>query len=192
MTFYELLLILHLVAAIIWLGAGFLIAVLVFGAERAGDRAKEASHHRDVGWLAPRVFIPASLSTLILGILLVLDGAWGFDQLWITIALGGWAISFLLGILYFKPEGERIGALVEQHGPGRGEVDRRLHRLNIVDRLQLTLLFLMVADMVVKPTGDDGGLLIAGAVILGVALALAAASIRRGPAAQQAAESAPA
>lgn len=188
MTLYELLLILHMAAVIIWLGAGFLIAVLVFGAERAGDRAKEGSYHRDVGWLAPRLFIPASLSTLILGVLLVLDGAWGFDQLWITIALGGWAISFLLGILYFKPEGERIGALVEQHGPGHTEVDRRLHRLNIVDRLQLAILFLMVADMVVKPTGDDAGLLLAGAVILGVALALAAASIRRGPAPQPAGE----
>ena len=72
-----------------------MIAVLVFGAERAGDREKEAGHHRDVAWLAPRLFIPASLSAMILGILLVIDGPWSFDQLWISLALAGWAASFL-------------------------------------------------------------------------------------------------
>jgi len=91
----------------------------------------------------------------------VLDGSWSFGQLWIVIALCGWAVSFLLGFFYFKPEGERIGALVEQHGPAYPEVGGRLHRLNIVDRVQVTVLFLMVADMVTKPTGEESGLLIA-------------------------------
>ena len=179
MTRYELLVFLHVSAAIVWLGAGVLIAVLVFGAERAGDREKAAGHHRDVGWLAPRLFIPSSLAVLVLGILLVLDGAWSFDQLWIVLALAGWLVSFLLGILYFKPEGERIGSLVEQHGPAHPEVERRLRRLNVIDRLQLTILFLMVADMVVKPTADDPGALIGGGAILAAAAVLAAAAIRR-------------
>ena len=122
MTRYELLLSLHVAAVIIWLGAGFLLAVLVFGAERAGDRVKEAGHHRDTGWLAPRLFIPSSLATLVLGILVVIDGPWSFGDLWIVIGLAGWAASFLLGFFYFRPEGERIGALVAQHGePGGGQ-----------------------------------------------------------------------
>jgi len=51
-----------------------------------------------------------------------------------VIGPAGWAASFLLGFFYFRPEGERIGALVEQHGPAYPEVDRRIHRLNVVDR----------------------------------------------------------
>lgn len=180
MTRYELLVFLHVSAAIVWVGAGFLIAVLVFGAERAGDRLKEAGHHRDVGWLAPRLFIPASLATLLLGIAVVADGPWGFGDLWIVVGLAGWAVSFLLGFFYFKPEGERIGALVEQHGPGHPEVDRRIHRLNVVDRLQLGILFVVVADMAIKPTGDDAGVLVTGAAILALAAILGAASVRRG------------
>lgn len=180
MTRYELLTFLHVSAAIIWLGAGFLVLVLVLGAERAGDRIKEASHHRDVAWLAPRLFIPASLSTLILGVLLVLDGPWEFDQLWIAIALVGWAISFLLGILYFKPEGAKIGALVEERGPSDPEAARRLQRLNVVDRVQVLILFLVVVDMVVKPTDGDGALLVAGAALIALAVVAAAASISRG------------
>ena len=183
MTRYELLTFLHLASVVIWLGAGFLIAVLVFGAERAGDRMREAGYHRDVGWLAPRLFIPASLSSLIFGVLLVIDGPWTFDYLWINIGLVGWLVSFLLGILYFKPEGERIGEIAEREGPASPEIARRLHRLNIVDRLQLLILFSVVADMAIKPTGDDTGVLVAGVAILATAALFGLAMIGRRPSA---------
>lgn len=169
MSYYEALTFLHVTSAIIWLGAGFVIALLLVGAERAGDRAAAAGYHRDVGWLAPRLFIPASLATLILGVLLVLEGPWGFDQLWITVALTGWAITFGLGFFYFRPEGERLGAMVAERGVDDPELNRRLARIGFVDRAQVSLLFLIVADMVLKPTGDDTGLLIAGGVLAGLA-----------------------
>ena len=179
MTRYELLLALHIAATIIWLGAGFVLGLLILGAERAGDRAKEASYHQDVGWLSTRLFIPASLSTFVFGLLLVADGSWSLDQLWIAIGLAGWLASFLMGFFFFKPEAERIGALAQEHGPGHPEVGRRVHRLNVIDRFQLVILFLVVADMVIKPTGDDGAVLIAGALILVAVGALAIASARR-------------
>lgn len=179
MTRYELLLFLHVAAAVIWLGAGFLIAVLVFGAERAGNRQKEAGHHQDVAWLAPRLFVPASLATLIIGILLVVDGDWSLDQLWIVIGLVGWAIAFVLGFFYFRPEGERIGAMVAERGPVDSEVDYRIRRLNVVDRLQLTILFVVLAAMVIQPTGDDTATLVAGAAILLGGTAIAALAERR-------------
>lgn len=179
MTRYELLLFLHVAAVIVWLGAGFVVAVLVLGAERAGDRMKEAGHHRDVGWLAPRLFIPASLASLVFGILVVVDGPWSLGETWIVIGLVGWAASFLLGFFYFRPEAERIGALVAQHGPAHPEVAHRVHRLNIVDRMQLLILFSVVADMVIKPTAEDAAVLIAGAAIMVTAAILGVVSIRR-------------
>ena len=181
MTYYELLLILHIVASIIWLGAGFMLALLVFGAARAGDHQREATYHEDVGWLTPRLFIPASMSVFVLGILLVLEGSWTFDQLWIVIALAGWLTSFLLGILFFKPEAERLAEMAEQRGPTDPEIQARVRRVNLVERVQLVVLFLVVVDMVLKPTGNDAGLLIAGAVILLAATGIASAAIRRGP-----------
>lgn len=179
MSLYELLTFLHVTAVIIWLGAGFLIALLVFGAERAGDRLKEAGYHQDVGWLAPRLFIPASVGALILGILLVIEGEWSLDQLWIVIGLSGWAISFSLGFFYFRPEGERIGAMVAERGPADAEADRRIRRLNVIDRAQVAILFLMVADMTLKPTGDDTGMLIAGGAVLAITASYIAAALRR-------------
>lgn len=179
MSLYELLLLLHISAVVIWLGAGFLIAVLVFGAERAGDRMREAAYHRDVGWLAPRLFIPSALATLVLGVLLVVDGERSFGELWIVIALVGWAISFALGFFYFRPEGERIGAMVAERGPDDPEAGFRVRRLNVVDRLQVTILFVVLADMVLKPAGEDTGLLLAGAVVLAAATAMSVAAIGR-------------
>lgn len=187
MTLYEVLLTLHILAVVIWLGAGFLLAVLVLGAERAGDRMKEAGYHQDVAWLAPRLFIPASLSTLLLGIAVAAEGNWDFGQVWIVVALAGWAVSFGLGFFYFRPEGERIGELVGQHGPDYPEVDRRIRRLNVIDRVQLAILFLVVVDMVAKPTGDDPGLLIAGAVLLAIAALAGISAIGRHGAGQRSA-----
>jgi len=182
-SWYELLVFLHISAAIIWLGAGFLMTLVIFGARSAGDRAKELSEQQGLGWLAPRLFIPASLSTMIFGVLLVIDSDfWSFDQLWITIGLAGWLVSFVLGFFYFRPEGERIGAIVGERGPNAPELDRRLLAVTAVDRVQVTILFLVVADMVAKPTGDDTGILIVGALIVAAAIAAAALAIRGGAA----------
>ena len=179
MSRYDLLLVLHLVAVIVWLGAGFLLAVLVFGAERAGDLMREAGYHRDTGWLAPRLFIPASMSTLIFGALLVIDGPYQFSDPWIAFALAGWFVSFGLGFFYFKPEGERIGRLVEARGPADPEIARRVRRVNIVDRAQVLILFLVVADMVLKPGSDDTGIIVALVAVALAGVVAAAAGLQR-------------
>jgi len=179
MSLEELLLLLHIVSAIIWLGAGFLLAVQILRAELAGDMESEGRYHQEVPALAPILFIPASMATMIFGLLLVAEGSWSFEQLWVTVGLVGWLVSFGLGFFYFRPEGERIGALVEEHGPMYGEVQMRIRRLNAVDRIQVAILFLVVADMVLKPTGDDVGMLIVGAAILVAVAAVAFAYARR-------------
>jgi uncharacterized membrane protein len=166
MSLYELLLALHIVAAIIWLGAGFALTLLILRAQLAHDVTAKAQVNSQGDWLAPRLFIPAAFSTFLFGILLVIEGSWNLDTLWIALGLGGWLVSFLTGMLYFKSEGERIEQLVQEHGPEHPEVERRLDRMEAVGRVELALLFLIVVDMVVKPTGDDVGLLIAGAAIL--------------------------
>jgi uncharacterized membrane protein len=176
---YEALLVLHVVAVVIWLGAGFLLAFLIWDAERVGDKARHLGYHQDIARLSNRFFIPASLSVLVLGVLLVLDGPWDFGQLWIQIGIAGYLVSFLLGILYFKPTGERVAELIAEHGPDHPEIDRRVGSMGVVDRVQVLILFLVVADMILKPTGDDTGLLLGGTAILLVALALASLSIRR-------------
>lgn len=172
MSLYELFLTLHVLAAIIWLGAGFVFAVLLTLARRTKDSAKEASYHADIERLAPVLFIPGSLATFIFGVLSAIEGNWDFGQAWIAIGLTGWLLSFGIGILYFKPESERIAALSDQGEAGMTEAMTRSRRMTAVDNFQLTTLFVVVAAMVLKPTGDDPGVLIALAGILGFVAAV--------------------
>ena len=64
MTWYELLLFLHIVAAIIWLGSGLFIQILATRAERAGDAEGLRRVADDSAGLSETLFIPASLATL--------------------------------------------------------------------------------------------------------------------------------
>ena len=54
-----------------------------------------------------------------------------------------------------KPHGEKMKEIVMQHGPTSPEARRQARLLAVVSRVQLLALFLVVADMVLKPTSDD-------------------------------------
>jgi uncharacterized membrane protein len=179
LSYYEVLLFLHVTAAIVWLGSGLFLQVLVIRAERARDRLllRQLSGH--TGWLAQRLFIPSSLAVLLFGILLTIEGPWSFDQLWILVGLAGSATSFLVGILFLEPEGKRIHAAMEAHGPDSPEASFHVRRINVVSRVELSVLYLVVFAMTLKPSTDDAGTLLLGAAALLAALAYGARGIRR-------------
>jgi hypothetical protein len=107
------------------------------------------------------VFAPASLGTLVAGILLVLDGSWTFHRLWIELGLAAFAVSFILNV------GVRFPLLRRLEG-GTLDPMRGVRLLGLLARAELAVLYLAVADMLAKPTGADTGTLIEGAVILGL------------------------
>jgi len=181
MTSYEFLLLLHVLVVIVWLGAGFTMDLLFLRAERTGDPQELGKTGQLQDWLVPRLFIPASLATVVSGILVMWDGPWGFDDVWILIGLAGWIASFGAGILFLKPQGERMKDVVSQYGPSSLEVRRHARRLSVVSRVQLLALFLVVADMVLKPTTEDPWTLVVLAAILVVAAVMGALSLRRLP-----------
>jgi hypothetical protein len=104
MTRYELLLFLHVAAAIVWLGAATVVQFLAVRAERSRESAELHRIASDAEWLAMRLFVPASLAVFVFGLALVFDGPWAFDQLWIVLGLVGYAFSFFVGILFLSPE----------------------------------------------------------------------------------------
>jgi uncharacterized membrane protein len=109
---YEFLLALHILGAIVWIGAAVSVQALAIRADRSGEPEQMRKIADDAEWLATRLFIPASLSVLILGILLVLDGPWKFSQTWILLGLAGYAFSFFVGLLFISPESGRIARLL--------------------------------------------------------------------------------
>ncbi len=171
MSLYELLLLLHIISAIIWVGAATTYFALELRTDLSGDLEREASQNDDARWLDPRLFIPASMATLIFGVLAAIEGDWDFGSLWIVIGLTGFGVSFATGIGYFEPELKRLAAAIKRGGAANPEVRRRTASLKMVGRIELAVLYVVVASMVVKPTGDDGGLLVVLALTLAAAVA---------------------
>jgi uncharacterized membrane protein len=187
MSYYEVLLFLHILTVVVWVGAG--VALQFLGVW--GEQTRNGPFMQGLGdsseWLATRLFIPSSLATLVLGILLTVEGPWTFDTLWIDFGFVGFAVSFLIGILFLKPEGERIGRAIAAHGPESLEAGRHIRRINVVQRVELVILVLVIAAMAVKPTSDDAGTLVLFAAIVAAAVALGAWTLRAGPEPQPAA-----
>jgi uncharacterized membrane protein len=174
MTRYEFLLFLHIASVVVWLGAGSTLAFAALFARGADDSGLQRSVVRLGEWLGPRVFAPASLGALASGILLVLDGDWSFGLLWIKLGLAAFAATTLTNAVF------RATALRRLAREG-ADVEQGYRRLARIARVDLTILFLTVADMVAKPsTGDTWTLVVGGAILAAAGLsALFGGSARR-------------
>ena len=166
MSRYEIYLTFHVLFAIVWLGGGLSMSLLGWRLSLANDARALAAFARGVEWIGNRVFIPASLGLLALGFLMIHDGGWSYSSLWIVIALAGFAVTFLTGALYLGPQSGKIGKLVEAEGADSPAVKAQIRRVLFVSRLDLITLFAIAGDMLVKPTGDDAAILVAGAVAI--------------------------
>jgi uncharacterized membrane protein len=196
LSYYEVLLFLHIGGAIIWLGSAFLLQMLFYRATSTANFALVEGMSANTAWLAQRIFIPTSLAMLVLGILLTIEGPWEFDMLWIVLGLVAFAATFALGIGMIEPEGKKLGAASVAHGQGHPEVVWRSRRIDALGKLDLALLWVVVLDMTVKPTGDDvvtlvimaAALLLAGGYVANVLRAPAPTATQASPAAASRAE----
>lgn len=174
MSRYEVLLFLHVAAAIVWLGSGFAVQMFAIRADRAKDAAAMLNVVEGAEWLANRVFVPASLATFVFGLGLAFEGPWSFDMLWIDLGLAGYAATFLTGILFLSPQAKKLGELIAAHGAMHPAVGAQTRRLFLISRVELVVRFAVVIDMTLKPTGGDVGtlLVMAGAIVAAAALGI--------------------
>ena len=178
MSYYEVLLFVHVFGVAIWLGTGFALLVLGDRFGRAGDDHALQSLFGQSEWLATRIFIPVSLIAVVTGILLVIEGPWSFDQLWVLLGLVGFVATFLTGLLLIKPESERIAAELVREGMTT-EAARAISSMFARQRIDYTVIALVVADMTLKPTGDDVFTLVLMAAVLAAVVVLVLRGERR-------------
>ena len=151
MTTYEILLFLHILMAVVWVGGGATMQMLASRVIRTGDEARKIALLRDIEWVGQRVYTPAAGVLLLLGIFLVIDGNWSFGDPWISGGILIWLVSFATGAGFLGPEMGRIGKLVTAEGSGSQAVSARVDRLLLVSRIDLLLLVVAVFLMSVKP-----------------------------------------
>ena len=142
----------HVVVAVFWVGGGILLTVLALRAERAKDPDEMAHIARQAVFAGERLFAPAGLVVLAMGITMVINSPEiGFGTTWVDIGLTGYALSFATGIGVLAPMSRRIVTLLEDKGAAAPETQAAIARILLIARVDIAVLLVVVADMFMKP-----------------------------------------
>lgn len=169
MDWYSIVKFLHVVSAMVWLGGGFTLLLLALLADRAGDSEGMMQVMQWVGRIGNRLFMPASLLTLVFGAILCWFWA-GFSDLWIVIGLAGYFVSFCIGVLVFKPSADRMKEMLAREGISPAAIASARRILQIA-KFDYTVMLIIVSAMVLKPSASDTP------ILAGMALAFAAGCV---------------
>lgn len=146
---YQLLLYLHILAGVIWVGGAVAIQVLAVRIGRS-DPAMAPALARHMEALGRWLFAPAALVILISGAAMTIQ-AWSFGQVWIAVSIALWVASAVGGAVYLGPRAKRAAETFEAEGPTSVKGLQLIRGLYVVTRLELLSFAVIIALMVFKP-----------------------------------------
>ena len=150
MSLYELLLFVHVLAAAAWFGAALLAVVLLELAARARDTPWVVRFGEYDEKLAPLLFIPAGIVTLVVGVALVFDGPWSFTDGWVIAGLLLFVAIFALGLGLIVPAGKKLTALARGDASAV-ELQDQIGKLRMLSWIDVVLLAAAILFMTAKP-----------------------------------------
>ncbi len=151
---YKTLLVIHIVAAIAWLGGGLMLTLQAQRARLARNDAEYAEVASSAEFWATRFFVPASLVLLACGFGMIGIAHLGFSKPFLSVGMAGWAISLGITTGYVGPQGGKVHEMLEASGGTvTPEVRQRVGRIVTAARVDLVILFAVVVVMVVQPGG---------------------------------------
>jgi uncharacterized membrane protein len=150
---YDLLVTLHVLAAVLWVGGAVTLHILMRRALKLPDRRAQHERFTELEWLGERFYPLFSIILIVAAILLVTEEehGWEFGDTFIQIGLTGWVISFLIGIGFYGREGKKRAELVETEGAESPAVAASFRRTAMVNSFELLILLIVVVDMTTKP-----------------------------------------
>jgi uncharacterized membrane protein len=144
----EILLLIHVLAAIVAVGANLTYAIWFRAAGSDQDRIVFVV--RTVRMIDSRVANPAYIVLLVTGILMVLGGAFSFTTGWILAALVLYVATAVIGIAFFAPAIRRQLAEAER-GVTSASYRAAASRSTALGILTTVLVFVILVLMVTKP-----------------------------------------
>jgi uncharacterized membrane protein len=150
---FALFKLIHVSVAVFWVGGGLMLTVLALRAERADDPDELATIARQAAFVGERLFAPAGVVVLAMGITMVVNRHLGWGTFWIDAGLVGYASTFVTGLGVLSPLAKRVASLLETKGAADPETQAAIRRLLLVARVDVGVLVLVVADMLLKPFG---------------------------------------
>ena len=141
----------HVTVAVFWVGGGLLLTVLGLRAERAKDPNEMATIARQAAFVGEKLFAPAGLIVLLMGIAMMINIDWGWSTFWVVAGLVGYAATFATGIGVLSPLAKKVDRSIAELGPAAPETQAAIQRILLVARFDVAVLLLVVVDMVTKP-----------------------------------------
>jgi len=141
----------HVLAAVIWIGGGAFLTILGVAAERKKDPVELATIARRAATVGEKLFAPAGLVVVAMGIAMMVNTDWGWGRFWVVAGLVGYAITFVTGVGVLAPMAKKVTALVDDKGPADPETMAAIGKVLMIARVDIALLLLVVVDMVTKP-----------------------------------------
>jgi hypothetical protein len=146
---YQVWLSIHVLAAVLWVGANFAIHVFSARMSPETDPRGTAQLLRHSEFIGHRIFAPLSLILVVMGFILISQGHWGYKA-WVIVGLLVWAFSFVNGVAYLGRRAVPIAEGLETEGY-TPRVAAQFRGYTLAARIELTLLILVVLDMALKP-----------------------------------------
>ena len=98
-----------------------------------------------------KVFAPAAIVVLAMGISMVLNADLGFGHFWLIFGLLGFASTFIIGIGVLSPRARKLDAILAEKGPQAPETLAAISEILLIARVDMAVLGLVIVDMVTKP-----------------------------------------
>jgi hypothetical protein len=152
MSWYELLLSLHVLAAAAWFGSGLAITVTAYRALAAGREAFGAVQPA-AGWWAGRAHPAAGVVLLLTGFGLVAEADIGLGEPWIVLGLVGLVALFAFGGAFVGRTSDDLSGRIAEAGGMTEALLPLAERLLLFTRIESAVLALVIVNMVVKPGG---------------------------------------
>ena len=150
-NWYSVFRVVHIVLAVFWVGGGLTLTILGLRAESLDDPAEIATLARQAAFVGEKLFAPAGLVVLLMGIAMVINGHLGWDHFWVIAALIGYAATFATGVGLLSPLAKKVDVLIAERGAEAAETQAAIQKILLVARVDVAVLLLVVIDMVAKP-----------------------------------------
>ena len=150
-SWYDTFLAVHILFVVIWIGGGLFLTLFGILAERSRDPAQMAQITKMAAFAGEKVFAPAAIVVVAMGIAMVLNAHLGFGHFWIIFGLLGFASTFIIGIGVLSPRAKKLDALLAEKGPQAPETLAAISEILLIARVDMAVLGLVIVDMVTKP-----------------------------------------
>lgn len=149
MDVYPWLKALHILFAVVAVGFNISYGIWLVRASREPQHIGFAL--RGIKFMDDRVANPAYIGLLVIGVILVLAGGWGFTTSWVLASLILYGVLIVVGLGLYSPTLSRQIAVYEAEGPEAPEFAALSARGRVLGIILGVLVVVIILLMVTKP-----------------------------------------